>query len=114
MPRMTYDPSACITCGACCSAFRVSFYWQEAQQRGIEEASLVQITPWRVAFAGTERQPPRCVHLDGVVGEKTGCRIYEQRPHPCREVQPGDEKCQQARAAHGMPPLPPSCQSQII
>jgi hypothetical protein len=54
------------------------------------------------------------MHLDGVVGEKTGCRIYQKRPHPCREVQPGDEKCQQARAAHGMPPLPPSCQSQII
>lgn len=102
---MTYDPKACITCGACCSHFSVSFYWQEAEQRGIDEATLVQITPWRVAFAGTVSKPVRCVHFNGAVGEESFCRIYEQRPHPCRELQPGDEKCQKARAAHGLPAL---------
>jgi Fe-S-cluster containining protein len=47
------------------------------------------------------------VHLDGAVGEKSICRIYEQRPYSCRELQPGDEKCQKARAAHGLPTLEP-------
>lgn len=102
---MPADPSACLTCGACCCHFRVSFYWQEAEQRGLDESKLVQITPWRVCFSGTEREQPRCVHLQGSVGTHAACRIYEQRPHPCRELQVGDEKCLKARAAHGLPPL---------
>lgn len=102
---MNTDPSPCQSCGACCCHFRVSFYWQEAEQRGIDEKSLVQITPWRVCFSGTERKPPRCMHLEGELGRHVACGIYAQRPHPCRELQVGDEKCQKARAAHGLPPL---------
>jgi Fe-S-cluster containining protein len=102
---MPADPSACLTCGACCCHYRVSFYWQEAEQRGLDEKDLVQVTPWRVCFRGTERTPSRCVHLTGEVGKQAMCSIYEQRPHPCRELQVGDEKCLQARAAHGLGPL---------
>lgn len=103
---MPNAPSPCLTCGACCCYYRVSFYWQEAQQRGLDESQLVQITPWRVCFTGTERIPPRCVHLQGQIGQQIACSIYEQRPSTCRELQIGDEKCLKARAAHGLPPLP--------
>lgn len=97
--------SPCQTCGACCAHYRVSFYWQEAQQRGLDESRLVQVTPWRVCFEGTDKQPPRCVHLAGEIGSCVGCTIYEQRPHPCRELEAGDDKCLKARAAHGMSAL---------
>lgn len=33
------------------------------------------------------------------------CSVYPQRPSPCREVQPGDEKCNKARDRHGLDPL---------
>ena len=93
----------CQSCGACCAHFRVSFYWQEAEQRGLPEDTLHQISPWRVCFKGTENMPCRCVHLSGSVGQQVGCTVYERRPHPCRELQPGDAKCLRARAAHGLP-----------
>jgi Fe-S-cluster containining protein len=33
------------------------------------------------------------------------CTIYEFRPTPCREFTVGDDRCTQARAAYGLPPL---------
>ena len=33
------------------------------------------------------------------------CTIYETRPDVCREFAAGDEPCQTARAARGLPPL---------
>ena len=80
-------------------------YWREAEQRGLDPATLVQISPWQVCFQGTAQQPVRCVNLDGEVGCGVACRIYEQRPTPCRSVEIGDEKCLVARTAHGLPPL---------
>jgi hypothetical protein len=99
---MPADPSTCLSCGACCSHFRVSFYWQEAEQRGIDPASVSQISPWQVCFRGTGEHPVRCVNLEGDVGREAACRIYDQRPTPCRSVEIGDEKCDQARVAHGL------------
>ncbi len=101
-PAMNFEPSPCQSCGACCAQYRVSFYWQEAVQRGLDESMLVQVSPWQVCFRGTEVKPVRCVNLEGEVGSCVSCRIYEQRATPCRSVEMGDEKCLQARAAHGM------------
>lgn len=99
---MNLEPSPCQSCGACCAHYRVSFYWQEAVQRGLDEGMLVQVSPWQVCFRGTEVKPVRCVNLEGEVGACVSCRIYEQRTTPCRSVEMGDDKCLQARAAHGM------------
>jgi Fe-S-cluster containining protein len=101
-PAMNLEPSPCQSCGACCAQYRVSFYWQEAVQRGLDEGMLVQVSPWQVCFRGTEVKPVRCVNLKGEVGSCVSCHIYEQRTTPCRSVEMGDDKCQQARAAHGM------------
>lgn len=102
---MPADSSICQTCGACCAHYRVSFYWQEAEQRGLDASTLVRVSPWQVCFRGTAQHPVRCMHLDGEVGDCVSCRIYSQRPGPCRSVEIGDEKCLQARAAHGLGPL---------
>ncbi|WP_395748370.1 YkgJ family cysteine cluster protein [Prosthecobacter sp.] len=104
MAFMTQPDSAspCQTCGACCAHYRVSFYWQEAGQRGLDESMLVQVSPWQVCFKGTEQKPVRCVNLEGEIGSCVSCRIYEQRTTPCRSVEIGDEKCLQARKAHGL------------
>ncbi len=97
--------SPCQTCGACCASFRVSFYWAEAAANAIPLELTEQVNATFSCMAGTNRKTPRCAALQGAVGEDLSCRIYQQRPSPCREVQPGDEQCSRARSRHGMAPL---------
>ena len=99
--------SPCLTCGACCATFRVSFYWAEAEQRGLPVELTQRVNDWFACMRGTSSPTPRCVALKGEVGSCTQCTVYEARPDPCRDVQPGDSQCAKARAKHGLPPLPP-------
>jgi len=99
--------SICQQCGACCAFFRVSFYWAEAPQRGLPETCIEPVTAHLAGMAGTNRPVPRCCALQGEIGRQVSCLVYAARPSPCRELQPGDEKCNRARARHGLPPLPP-------
>jgi hypothetical protein len=98
--------AVCTSCGACCAHFRVSFYWAEADARGIPDEYVVPVGRLRLAMRGTEvTTTPRCIALEGVVGEHTACSIYERRPQPCRELEPGDGSCERARARHALPAL---------
>lgn len=99
----TYD---CQQCGACCETFRVSFYWSEADDApgGTVPVALTEpLGPFMRCMQGTYAKTPRCVALDGKVGEGVACRIYEQRSSACRELQPGEDKCIRARQRHGLP-----------
>lgn len=100
------DENPCTRCGACCAHFRVSFYWAEAAERGLPEALYEPLTPVMACMRGTHSKSPRCAALLGEVGQQVACSVYGQRTSPCRDLQPGDEKCQKARAGHGLPPLP--------
>jgi len=95
----------CQRCGACCAHFRVSFYWAEATARELPDTAVEQVTPLLACMAGTNQPEPRCHALDGQVGQSVSCRLYALRPSPCRELQPGEEKCNRARARHGLPPI---------
>ncbi|XZG68864.1 YkgJ family cysteine cluster protein [Chitinibacteraceae bacterium HSL-7] len=100
--------SVCQSCGACCASFRVSFYWAEtdAHPEGrVPAAMTVPITPYHVAMRGTEQKPVRCAALTGTVGIDVGCDIYLQRSSTCREFHEGDERCNDARARHGLAAL---------
>lgn len=104
---MSHD-SPCLTCGACCATFRVSFYWAEADDTpgGTVPVNLTSsLPPNRRCMKGTDTYAPHCIALQGTVGECVRCTIYERRPSPCHEVQVADDQCQRARAAHGLPPL---------
>ncbi|KAA5972098.1 MULTISPECIES: YkgJ family cysteine cluster protein [Pantoea] len=103
----------CISCGACCAHFRVSFYWAEADDAGglvptdlTEPLSLLMRN-----MRGTNDRTPRCVALQGEIGGCVSCGIYEQRPTPCREFSLSgeggihNEACDRARARYGLPPL---------
>lgn len=93
----------CQQCGACCATFRVSFYWAEAP--GLPAARIEKLTPWLACLGGTNAAAPHCAALSGSVGGPVSCTVYAERPSPCREVQPGDDKCRRARAHHGLAPL---------
>ena len=94
---------ACLSCGACCAYFRVSFYWAEGES--MPQEMLEPLTAVYSCMQGTNQKQPRCVALDGVVGEQVSCGIYAQRSSSCKEVQAGDAQCNKARFAHGMIPL---------
>jgi Fe-S-cluster containining protein len=95
-------PFDCQRCGACCAAYRVSFYWAEAEVLGLPPDLVQPLTPVLACLAGTNQAQPHCAALDGRVGESVACRAYAQRPSPCRELQAGDDQCRRARARHGL------------
>ena len=106
----------CLRCGACCAFFRVAFHWSEAETflGGKVPPELTEkLDPHRLAMRGTNAAQPRCVALQGTVGEAASCGIYAQRPSVCREVAPAWEfgtpspQCDKARLAHGLRPLTP-------
>jgi len=96
----------CQSCGACCMTYRVSFYWADADARGLPPALTEQVNAHFSCMAGTNTKAPRCAALQGEPGGQYACSVYEQRPEPCREVQIGDAKCLQARARHALAALP--------
>ena len=97
---------SCQECGACCAAFRVSFYWTEtdAHPEGTVPAGLTTpVTPHLVAMRGTDTKNPHCVALDGEVGKSVSCNIYPLRSSTCHDCEAGSEKCNRARQRHGLP-----------
>jgi len=79
---------SCTECGACCSAFRVSFHRSELAadgQPGVPADMAVHEVgnTWRMLGtddSAADGQLPRCVALCGTVGQQVSCSIYDQRP----------------------------------
>ena len=106
----------CLSCGACCALFRASFYWAETSEYtpgGVPSDLTIKINDFYVAMKGSEKNPPRCDGLIGMIGRKVHCKIYENRSSICREFKPAFEddvpspRCDQARIAWRLKPLTP-------
>ena len=106
----------CLTCGACCAFFRVSFHWSEA------DAALGGAVPFELteplrtherAMRSTSQAQPRCIALDADIGRHSRCTIHDRRPSVCALVPASWEfgaasaQCDKARLAHGLPVLVP-------
>lgn len=98
-------PHPCLSCGACCASFRVDFSVHETEDLGgpVPQGLVVPVTDHVARMRGTDYARPRCAALTGQVGVRASCGIYEWRPSPCREFEPGSEACQRARARSGLP-----------
>lgn len=105
------DANPCRSCGACCAAYRVSFYWREADDAtpgGVPLALCQDLNPFYRAMRGTLRTPIRCVALRGQIGIAVHCAIYEHRASPCRDFAVSWENgkanghCDAARRAYGL------------
>ena len=114
MENAIKEPNPCLSCGACCAAFRISFYWAEADGASggkVPEAYTEKLNQHRLTLKGTNSSKPYCLALKGVIGSKVYCEIYENRPSPCREFKLSCEngekslKCDQARAVWGLPAI---------
>lgn len=112
-----YDiQNPCMACGACCAAFRVSFYWREASDAtpGGVPVELAEDFNQRLrVMKGTCQNPVRCAALQGEIGVAVQCAIYDKRPSVCREFSMAwDDRganplCDTARAMHGLPAMSP-------
>lgn len=112
----------CLSCGACCAAYRVAFHWSQADPAlggTVPEAAVVRWDAHRLALRGTDRKQPRCMQLQGEIGRDVRCSIYPQRPEPCRILRasfenghPSDQ-CDRARLRHGLTPLTPLAWGQV-
>ena len=106
----------CISCGACCVTYPVTFSRQEldSEPGGWVPAALAEkdkIFTRCAHMRGTRDTPRRCVALEGIIGVGVNCSIYELRPSACRDFAQdadagrGDARCGDARRLHGLPPL---------
>lgn len=110
----------CLTCGACCAYYRASFHWTEADDAGgtVPVGSTEDFDAFRRAMKGTNQPNPRCVALDGEIGVRVACSIYGARSSVCREFPPAwqngepNEKCDRARIAWGLEPIPASVKGE--
>lgn len=108
--RVSFD---CQACGACCC--------NTAENRAEKYVDYVEVT----ARSALKRRPDllrkltvvngkgerhmrlrgadqRCVALEGKLGERVACSIYELRPSGCRAVKPGSRECLRDRRERGI------------
>lgn len=107
----------CTRCGACCAYFRVAFYWRETIENppnNVPQELVEDLDSFRMCMKGTNvKTGVQCVALEGRVGKRVRCTIYDNRPTPCRAFDASysngkqNKRCDQARAAHGLKPLKP-------
>jgi Fe-S-cluster containining protein len=111
----------CLACGACCAAFRVDFHPADLASTpggSVPVVLTLPLTATLVRMRGTDDASPRCVALEGEIGQSVRCSIYDARPGPCRDFAPyaplgiGDDACDRARRRHGLAPLSPQSLSQ--
>lgn len=105
----------CLDCGICCTHFRISFYWGEADDApgGFVPAAMTEkLNPFMRCMKGSNDANRRCSALEGTLGQQVSCSIYENRPTPCREFPvyfddgTPNPKCDELRAKINLPPLP--------
>lgn len=104
----------CLTCGACCAFFRVSFHWSEADAAEGGRVPIELTEPLRLherVMLGTSASHPRCIALDADIGRYSRCMIHDRRPSVCAAVPASLEfgqrsaQCDKSRLAHGLPLL---------
>ena len=67
----------CLTCGACCAFFRVSFYWAEGES--MPEEAVEVLTPVYSCMKGTNQKNSRCIMLSGEIGQQVSCTMYVKK-----------------------------------
>jgi uncharacterized protein len=107
----------CQACGACCaSPWKGNGYVvvgdEEPRLRrlGVPTVTLRYGGPTgigelveKLAMVRDEAGRFVCTQFDGPIGGPCSCRIYEERPQPCRRLEVGSAGCRDARRRLGFP-----------
>ena len=113
MPPTSPKLHPCQTCGACCTSFEVSFPVTELSENSfhVPENRTFKIDEQTRALKTLNKENMRCQSLEGHLGKMVSCRIYNNRPSPCRNFKASFEdgianpRCDQVRQERGMKPL---------
>lgn len=104
----------CLTCGYCCAFYRISFYWAETESQYFVPIQHTEpLDDFRRCMRGTNQPSPRCVALQGNMGQSIYCSVYPNRPGPCRDFPFSGEngifnpRCEKIRLMHRLPLLMP-------
>ena len=102
MQLPTYD---CMACGGCCA---YSADWPEVRTQR-DKGALGPPAELVTEDGYLQTVKNRCVALEGTLGERVSCTIYDRRPQACRGCEVGSTSCHAARTALGLPiEVPPS------
>jgi Fe-S-cluster containining protein len=99
----------CTNCGACCAAFvRVPL----EPSSSVPEDATWKITAEAIddslvvdRFIKRRSDDFVCSRLEGELGVKVSCGIYEDRPKTCRTFEAGSDRCHAIRRAYGLEPF---------
>lgn len=87
--------SICQSCGACCSGWKVIF---NKEENSVPEEMVELVHPnWPPQMVKMKFVNDRCCALEGEIGNKVNCTIYNLRPETCRVFEYESQKCFQAR-----------------
>jgi len=110
----------CDQCGACCQGHLIV----EADEIDVlREPRLIEADPhYRGRSLSDVRQELtddlKCLVIAAArpcifLQVDCRCAIYPTRPNACVAMEAGDEQCQQARLAQGLPPLEPVSNREV-
>jgi len=99
----------CLTCGACCQSLLCvgvrptdtvdpDLCWEVTVET--EEGQLVVDR-----YLRRNSETLACAALEGTLGERVGCTIYETRPKMCHHFDAGSDRCHAIRRAFGIEPF---------
>ncbi len=89
----------CLRCGACC---REGFETVTVQPDDPVVAKRPELIVECSSWIEIAREGERCAALEGGLGPGFSCRIYEDRPLPCRELEINGANCLLARRRAGL------------
>jgi hypothetical protein len=109
-PKDTPAPD-CLTCGVCCASLLcVGVRPSEDEKLSPEDYWDITATTESGEEIIVDRYLRRngetlaCQALDGELGVRVGCRIYENRPRICHLFEAGSDRCHAIRRAYGIEP----------
>lgn len=99
----------CMTCGACCASFVCV---DIAPDNPVSSNDCWDITKHVKSgeftvdrFIKRKETDFSCTALEGKIGKKASCRVYENRPRMCRQFEAGSDRCHAVRRAYGIEPF---------
>jgi len=99
----------CLTCGACCQSLLCvgvrpsdsvdpKIVWDVTVETGGKEIVVDR-------YLKRNEETLACAALEGTIGERVACTIYETRPVMCHHFDAGSDRCHAIRRAFGIEPF---------